>query len=183
MNLAAAFSPPEMKLFTLLLLPVLCCGQESTAPPAAAPDKPPLIRRVASLDACPEAVRTAVKKNGHDKGLTEINVIETNGVKSYSFETGTEDDGVDREINYFYSSEGVLQRTEKDIPLKTAPEAVQAVLAKLAGTTAVVDDVEEVTAGEVITYKAELESNGGVDRKVIVSAAGDVIKLEEESDD
>jgi len=183
MNLAPAFSPPAMKLLTLLLLPVLCCGQESPAPPAPAPGKPPLIRRVASLDDCPEAVRAAVKKNGHDKGLTEINVIETNGVKSYSFETGTEDDGLDREINYFYSSGGALLRTEKDIPLKTAPEAVQAALAKLAGATAVVDDVEEVTAGDVLTYKAELESNGGVDRKVTLSAAGQVLELKEESDD
>lgn len=174
---------PAMKLTVLLLLPVLCSGQESKPPPAATPDKKPVIRSVAALEDCPEPVRAAVKKNGHDKGLTEIKVIEAAGVKSYSFETGTEDDGVDREISYFYSSEGVLERTEKDLPLKNAPEAVQAALAKLAGTTAVVDDVEEVTAGKVITYKAELESNGGVDRKVVVSATGEVIELEEESDD
>ncbi len=172
-----------MKLLLFLILPVLCCGQETKAPSAAAPDKRPVIRRVASLDDCPEAVRAAVKRNGHDKGLTEINVIEAAGVKSYSFETGTEDDGLDREINYFYSVGGELLRTEKDMPLKNAPAAVQAALAKLAGTTAVVDDVEEVTAGKVITYKAELESNGGVDRKVILSATGEVIELEEESDD
>jgi hypothetical protein len=172
-----------MKTSALLLcLPFLCCGQESKPSPAAT-GKPPVVRRVASLDECPAAVRDAVKKNGHDKGLTEITVIDAAGVKSYGFETGTEEDGVDREINYFYSSEGALQRTEKDIPLKTAPAAVQAALAKLAGTTAVVDDVEEVTAGKTITYKAELESNGGADRKVVVSAGGEVIELIEESDD
>jgi hypothetical protein len=171
-------------LFLSLLITGVSPAQEAKAPPApAAPAKPPVMKSVPSLDDCPEAVRTAVRKNGHDKGLVEIKVIQEGATKSYSFETGTENDGVDQEINYFYSSEGVLLRAEKDIPLKTAPAAVQEALKKLAGTTAVVDDVEEVTAGKTITYKAEIESNGGIDRKVKMSATGEVLELIEETDD
>jgi hypothetical protein len=174
-------------LFLSLLITGVSPAQEAKAPPApptpAAPAKPPVMKSVPSLDDCPEAVRTAVRKNGHDKGLVEIKVIQEGATKSYSFETGTEDDGVDQEINYFYSSEGVLLRAEKDIPLKTAPAAVQEALKKLAGTTAVVDDVEEVTAGKTVTYKAEIESNGGIDRKVRMSATGEVLELIEETDD
>lgn len=169
-------------LLLCLLIPIPAFGQDDKAP-AKADKKPPVVKRVDSLDDCPEAVRNAVKKNGHDKALTEINVMDDNGVKTWAFETGSEDKGKDEEINYFYSNEGELVRTEKDIALKTAPEAVQAALQKLAGTTAVVDDVEEVTAGKTITYKAELESNGGADRKVKLSAAGEVLELIEETDD
>lgn len=173
-----------MKTLSILVcIQSLCAGQDGKGPAPPKDTKLPVIRSVASLDDCPEAVRAAVKKNGHDKDLTEIKVIDDGGTKSYSFETGSEKDGVDEEINYFYSSEGGLLRAEKDIALKAAPAAVQEALKKLAGATHVVDDVEEVTAGKVITYKAEIESNGGADRKVRVSATGEVLELLEETDD
>jgi hypothetical protein len=171
---------PALLLCLLMLTPAFAQDDKTPAPKNT---KPPVVKRVASLDDCPEAVRNAVKKNGHDKALTEINVMDDNGVKTWTFETGSEDKGKDEEINYFYSEKGELLRTEKDIALKAAPEAVQAALQKLAGTTTVVDDVEEVTAGTTITYKAELESNGGADRKVRLSATGEVLELIEETDD
>lgn len=160
---------------------------EPAAEGAAAPLKKeaqPVIRTVAAITDCPAAVQEAVKKNGHDKQLTEIKSITAGSTVTYVFETGDETSGSDDETNYFYSSEGVLLKTEKDIPLKSAPAKVQEALLKLAGKDAVVDDVETVTtADNTVTYKAELESNGGMDRKVRVSAEGEVLELTDETDD
>jgi hypothetical protein len=175
------------KCLLLLCLPVLggpgSAGEPKAPAAAGKPDKPQ-IKSIARIEDCPEPVRAAVRKNGHDKQLSEIKlIIGADGTKSWSFETGTEEGGRDEETNYYYSSEGALLKTEKDMPLKDAPAAVREALLKLAGTTAVNDDVELVTEGDVVSYKAEVESNGGVDRKVRVSPAGEVLELFEETDD
>ena len=88
------------------------------------------------------------------------------------------------EITYHYSGTGMLLKTEREIPLKEAPEKVQEALKKVAGPAAAVDDVEVVTAaGGTVYYRAELESNGGADRKVRVSPDGVILELIEEEDD
>ena len=155
------------------------------APPvkAAEAGAAPAVRRVKSLSECPVAVQAALKRDGYEAAVTEIRRIEANGLVVWAFETGSEEGGRDQETNVFYREDGTLERTETDIALKDAPEAVRKKLGELAGSTAVVDDVEQVKEGDRITYKAELESNGDVDRKVVLSAEGEVLSLAEEVDD
>ena len=166
----------------LLLLCGLVTAQEPNPPVRKAAAA--VTRIIPRLEDCPAAVRTALKMNGHDTRISEIKLTEEEGQKTYSFETGTEEDGVDAEITYHYSGTGMLLKTEREIPLKEAPEKVQEALKKVAGPAAAVDDVEVVTAaGGTVYYRAELESNGGADRKVRVSPDGVILELIEEEDD
>lgn len=137
---------------------------------------------LASLADCPAAVQASVKKNGHDTELVQIKRTTKDGIVRYALETGSEE-GKDRESTYFYAEDGTLKKTEQEIPLNEAPEAVRDALKKLAGNRLTVDDVEKVTEGSTISYKAELESNGGKDRKVRISASGDVLENVEEKND
>ena len=170
----------------MLLLPAatgLHAAPDAPAAPASAAKPAPVVRNIKSLADCPAPVQAGVKRDGHEQQVTEITRIETDGKVLWAFETGTEEDGRDQEINYFYLEDGTLQRTEADIPFKDAPEAVQQKLLELAGKTSVVDDVEKVEEQGRTSYKAELESNGDTDRKVTLAADGTVLTLAEETDD
>ena len=172
---------PALILFSLLGLHWSLTAQQPVKEP---PARPPVIRTIPRLEDCPEAVRAAFQKHAPAARLTEIKQITAADKSvSYSFETGTEEDGVDAETAWHFDPQGALVKKEEDVPLKSAPSVIQQALLKLAGSHAVVDDVERVTEGKKITWKAELESNGGADRKVLLASDGTVLTLEEEDDD
>lgn len=177
---------PALILISTILLMAAPEAPKATQPAkadASIPSPIPVIRRLQSLRECPESVQASVKRDGHEARVTEIRRLESAGMVLWAFETGTEEGGMDQETNVFYRDDGTLERTESDISIKEAPEAVRQKLTELAGKTAVVDDVEKVVAGDRTTYKAELESNGDTDRKVTLSVAGEVLSLTEEDDD
>lgn len=178
-----------MRLIITFLPALLLAGATVSAapdPPAPPPEKQgkaPVVLNIRLLSDCPAPVQAGVKRDGHEAKITGIRRIDADGIVLWAFETGSEDDGQDAEVNYFYKEDGALHRIESDLPLKDAPEAVRRKLKELAGDKAVVDDVEEVKEGGKISYKAELESNGDTDRKVRLTAEGEVLSLTEETDD
>jgi hypothetical protein len=150
-----------------------------SAKPEASSKKSSLIVK---LDDCPPPVQQSFRKNENFARLAQIKRIERSGTVLYAFETGSEK-GRDEETTYFYSEAGELKRSEADIPLAKAPEAVRNALNKLAETGFTVDDVEVVTESARITYKAELESNGAKDRKVLISESGEILENKPEEND
>lgn len=152
-------------------------AQQATTAPHAKPI------RIASLAACPEPVRRTLTSLVPKPIISEILLTTSGNRKTYSFETGTEDDGTDRETTYTIEADGTLVRTAREIPLKDAPEPVRKALQQAAGKTAKVDDVEEVTSGNEITYRAELESDGAGDFRITVSPSGTVLSTTPETDD
>ncbi len=168
-----------MKTLRLLLIPLCLLLQSSHAEESKIKTAQQIIPK---LEDCPAAVQASVKKNGHDAELVQIKRLLKEGVVLFALETGTEQ-GADRETTYFYNEDGSLRRTEQEIPLSEAPEIVRQALQQLAGTRLTIDDVEKVTEAKTISYEAELESNGGKDRKVRISETGEVLENEEEKND
>lgn len=162
------------------ILGTLILSTTAQQPTATSPAKPV---RIAELAACPEPVRRTLTSLQPKPIISEILLTTSGNRKLYSFETGTEDDGTDRETTYTIEADGTLLRTAREIPLKDAPEPVRKAFQQAAGASAKVDDVEEVTSGTNITYRAELESDGAEDRRITVSPTGTVISLTPETDD
>lgn len=181
--LSADFALQRFVMKQVPYLLSLLLAATSPAQGQKAEPKVPAVRLIPRLEECPASVRDAVTKLVQPQAISEIKRIEETGRIIYVFETGREDGGKDAEVNYHFSNEGKLLKTEEDMEFKKAPEAVQQALLKLAGSGAVVDDVERVTEGRAVSYKAELESNGGPDRKVRMSPEGAVLELTAEEDD
>lgn len=128
------------------------------------------------LDDCPAAVKTAIEANLNGASVEEIERVTRAGVVQYHIDAQTE---AKDDVQLHFGEDGTLLKREADLKLDAAPEAVRAAVAAIGGT---VEDLDEVTEGDQVTYHADIQTADNRDWDLVFSANGDELSRAEDKD-
>lgn len=131
-----------------------------------------------SIDSVPKAVLDAIRAKFPHAKLTDAEKEVEDGKTTYEVELEYKD----QEYTVSATAEGKIIEIEREIEIKDLPKAVtDAIKKKFPG--AKMEEAEEVTADEKMTYEVVIETAAKKDIELTVDASGKILEEEEIEED